>query len=807
MNSKIKKIDSIKGMAVFQDFNWDKSVRDKDNKVVEFSKINILYGRNYSGKTTLSRIFRALELGSSLDYKDASPEFQLSTDDGSTVTQNTLKEHEHLVRVFNRSFVKDNLRFIVDEEQGIKPFAVLGGDNVQLEGEIMKLEADLGDEDKKTGLVWELTCTIKKFVATGKVHSDKRKELDRKLYEKANNEHTGIKHNTMYGLVNYNVPRLKKDIAKVTEDSYTRLSDEQVQEYRDFLKDQPKVQINESTPFNLKYSTIFSKAKELIERKIQASEPIKELLSDVDLTAWVRTGRAYHEDKRKKCAFCGSDLPPDLWEKLDKHFNQESEELIFALDRVIMDVESEKERVSNLLEIKDLDFYTKFAKDLDTLAKQFSSHSTTCCESLESIKEQLEKRKSNIFTSLIFDGTTFVEDELNATRSRYEELRKESNKLTASLTTNQSAAREALRYHEIFTYITDTNYEAECKSIGELKEAVDEAEQIKKAAEDTVYGKRSKINMLRDQLKDESKGADQVNDYLNSFFGHQSLYLKAIEETSVNTPTGYRFEVTRNDKKALHLSEGECSLIAFCYFMAKLEDTETKGHQPIIWIDDPVSSLDGNHVFFVYSLIRAAIVKSKKFTQLFISTHNLEFLKYLRRISPDYKGKDPNKIKIREYFLIERSNNSSKLCLMPQYLKDHVTEFNYLFHQIYKCATIESISGGNHYDCYNFGNNARKFLEIYLYYKYPNRGKTYETLQLFFDKNTVSATLIDRVINDYSHGNFERGVAPIDGAEMKKAARDILLNIKQKDQDQYSGLLKSIGVKKDPLDDELVTTK
>ena len=32
-------------------------VRDDGNNVAEFKKINILYGRNYSGKTTLSRIY------------------------------------------------------------------------------------------------------------------------------------------------------------------------------------------------------------------------------------------------------------------------------------------------------------------------------------------------------------------------------------------------------------------------------------------------------------------------------------------------------------------------------------------------------------------------------------------------------------------------------------------------------------------------------------------------------------------------------------------------------------------------------
>ena len=52
-----KKILNINNMGVFNDFDWDNSVRDKGNNIVEFKKVNILYGRNYSGKTTLSRIF------------------------------------------------------------------------------------------------------------------------------------------------------------------------------------------------------------------------------------------------------------------------------------------------------------------------------------------------------------------------------------------------------------------------------------------------------------------------------------------------------------------------------------------------------------------------------------------------------------------------------------------------------------------------------------------------------------------------------------------------------------------------------
>jgi len=149
MSGEIKKIESIKNMAVFQDFRWASSVKDDGNNIAEFKKINILYGRNYSGKTTLSRIFRALETGSVSD-KYSSPEFQLAFDGGITATQNSLTNHGQVVRVFNEDFVRDNLRFIVDDEQTINSFAILGEDNTKLEEEIEKHEAELGNEEDKS---------------------------------------------------------------------------------------------------------------------------------------------------------------------------------------------------------------------------------------------------------------------------------------------------------------------------------------------------------------------------------------------------------------------------------------------------------------------------------------------------------------------------------------------------------------------------------------------------------------------------------------------------------------------------------
>nr|WP_281248199.1 AAA family ATPase [Desulfovibrio gilichinskyi] len=664
------------------------------------------------------------------------------------------------------------------------------------------MEVELGSEDKKSGLAGQFIVTKNTFECAKKAYDNKSKELKGKLRDKAVKDGTGIKHNKIYGSANYNTPKLETDIAAVNKDSYIPLSDDEANKYHDLLKEEPKDEIKESAAFKLKYSDIALKAKELVEKKIQASDQVQEWLEDIDLAKWIDSGRKYHEGERDQCAFCGSVHPAEHWEglwgKLDKHFNQESKELDNEIDEVLLAIENEKRRAPNLLKIRNTFFYTSFADGLNRLLEQFATCSATYCATFDSMKLQLEKRKKDIFTPLIFDNTISIEQDLNAIRDSYEEMRKESDLITSELGKKQSEARIALRLHDVFKFVTDIKYADECITLEELKKAKDKAETNKSIGQTEMNVKRGKINELKAQLKDESKGADRVNYYLNSFFGHQSLSLKAIEDTSEDASSGYRFEITRNNKKAFHLSEGECSLIAFCYFMAKLEDIETKGNHPIIWVDDPISSLDANHIFFVYILINSEIVKSKNYKQLFISTHSLDFLKYLKRISQDYQGKKPNRIKIREFFLIERWGNSSILSPMPGYLKRYVTEFNYLFHKIYNCAVVESVSDSNFQDFYNFGNNARKFLEIYLYYKYPNGVEGDDKLLKFFGDDRLPTLFMDRVNNEYSHlcGVFERGASPVDVPEMITVARQIITKI-QEDPDQYSALLQSIGVKDD----------
>ena len=154
---------------------------------------------------------------------------------------------------------------------------------------------------------------------------------------------------------------------------------------------------------------------------------------------------------------------------------------------------------------------------------------------------------------------------------------------------------------DIKDYCEAIGYQKMLNDISLLDGELKKAEKNSQTIQASIIAIENQIKEKRRQLNDEEAGARQVNQYLTNYFGHSFLTLQAdkIDDGDVRI----HFNIYRGNEPAYNLSEGECSLIAFCYFMAKLEDVETKGSKPIIWIDDPVSSLDSNHIFFVYSLI------------------------------------------------------------------------------------------------------------------------------------------------------------------------------------------------------------
>ena len=802
----IEQID-IPNFGSFMNFVWSTSIRDSGNNVAKFKKLNIIYGRNYSGKTTLSRIFRSLQTGDLPDTYE-NPTFSVSTDSG-TITQSQIPTDDYHIRVYNGDFIDDHLSFLRDREGKITPFAIIGSENKAIEKKIADKEKELGNVEEQTGLRYKHATKNAEFLAKQVAKNEVEKSFKAKLTHKATQLPAGIKHNPIYKDPNYNTPKIQTDIETIRKQSFKILDEKERKEKEALLNETELPDIEKKLVFNAPASNLPSTAKDLLSKKIMPTEPIQELLDDAVLQAWVKEGIPHHRNKRNKCGFCGQTLPTDLWKKLDEHFSKESAELEAALQNHIEFIEKERKSVDAIVTVESKDFYSTFQPSFEEAKKAIDDEVSKYGAVLDSLIKSLSARAADIFTPKSIPELTDNSTEIAAKIAVVNGIIDQNNTKTASLAEDQQKAREELRLSEIAQFIQDIDLSGEEKKVAALQKEADDLETEVQKLHTKIQAVEEEIENLRILIKDEKKGAEKVNEYLNHYFGHEGLRLEAVEDTETSS---FKFQILRGNKPAYNLSEGECNLVSFCYFVAKLEDTDSKGKKLIIYIDDPVSSLDSNHIFFLFSLIENLIARPEedangkkvldadgkpvyRYEQLFISTHNLELLKYLKKLSRPKKN--------YEYFLIVVKDKSSTLELMPSYLKNYITEFNYLFGEIYTCS--DPANAATEYHCfYNFGNNLRKFLEAFLFFKYPfsvNDQQDYNRrIEKFFKDDPSTEPLVQRLTNEFSHlgGIFDRSTQPIDHAEISKLAKFVLKKIKDNDCDQFECLLESID-KPDPF--------
>ena len=741
---------NINNFGSFSCFDWKKSLRDNGNNIQEFKRLNIIYGRNYSGKTTLSRIFRSLETKKIPDNY-ISPSFTIFGNEGE-VSQTVITNHGYDIRVYNRDFVKENLSFLVDQVNGeIKTFAIMGEKNKEIEETITAIESNLGSVESKSGLKFDLEIRRQEKDRTKEAHKKESDLLDAKLRNYANEK---IKKNRDYGDPLYNIDKIKSDIKDTKTPGFKSLpTDEQAAKIA-LLNQEALPDIMGPGSINLNLESIREVAEGLLKRTITPTQPIQDLINDSVLQLWVKNGISLHKDKRDKCAFCRQTLPHDIWNVLDAHFSKESSDLETAIDTCLGSIANEIKAIPGFMTISGDQFYLEEREGFEISRKALNNALEIYGQDLEALKTALEIRKSSLFQTVAVPELKHDAKEIEGHIATIRALIVKNNGRSINLEKDKDVARNLLRLSDVASFIATIGYDDEIKRIAQLKKDFETAEKLFSEEEKKVRAQEGKVEELRGTLKDEKKGAERVNILLNHFFGHDGIKLEA---QYIPDKTVFKFQIMRNGQSAYNLSEGECSLIAFCYFMAKLEEPESKGKEMIIYIDDPISSLDGNHIFFMFSLIESLIAKPIKnddssnkyrYKQLFISTHNLDFLKYLKKISLPNENNHGH-----QYFMIERNGSSSNIALMPLYLREYITEFNYLFHQIYMCRDQE-ISKTNHEPFYSFGNNLRKFLEAFLYYKYPcrdDKNDQLERLKKFFGDDQISISLINRLDNELSH--------------------------------------------------------
>lgn len=803
----------IENFGSYQNFN---GLAEKNY----FKKMNIIYGANYSGKTTLSRIFALLKNKNDPENY-LNPIFK-TVFENEIIDSSNYKENSKDLLVFNKDFINENLSFLVfnnHEIGSIKSFdaVIIGQDQILIDNKINELQFSIEILDKTEQGV---------NIAIDLINSDKikieRKKLglikvkENSLTEKARElEASGL--NTAR---TYRRPNLVNDIDRILLENpqliRTLTEDEILKKINDMkVSQKPKINIQNKVveienSINQHIEHCDKKLKEAVEKNI--TKEINEFFKE-----WALQGYHLHKKHNKEsCEFCGGELKKSVLDQYEIFSNQKEENL---KKEMIGLIESQK-KISKALSVliegfvePDAYFYDSFKSEYLVLLENIKSKAFDFSESLSLLELKLDEKLINLSLELIFDFSP-LKKSFRALIDAYIQVIDICNKndeFSKNISREQDKLKAEVLQERIVEYLIQFEWHKKNSIITELDESIrklipfeqENSERIL-AIQTHQFNIQEEIKKLNAQKSTTSAASELVNKFLNSFFGHESLSLIPIEEDGSQG----RFKIVRNGYEAYNLSEGECTLVAFCYFIALAYNLKNIGKltDVIIYIDDPISSLDSNNIFYIYSLIENIICKEKTYRQLFISTHNLEFFKYLRKLTipkkrthikscsdPSCTSTKKNDNEDLSFYLINKENNISKLDVLPNYLRKYNTEFNYLFSQIWNCAHAATELGPD--QIYNFSNNMRKFFEVYTYFKYPSDQDKSVFREKFFDSenNLNHFKLVDRIANEYSHAEeiFDRTMRPISSQEMISAAKFILDRLKANDVTQYDALVQS----------------
>jgi len=522
-------------------------------------------------------------------------------------------------------------------------------------------------------------------------------------------------------------------------------------------------------------SDIHKSTNHLLTTTIKA-RVIERLKNNPDLNEWVRKGKELHQGKTI-CEFCSNELPIDLLANLSNHFSKDYDNLIESIYSKI----KTNEQCKIILTLPDTaNFYIELQSDYVTIRDLLEKQSSELNQVIKGLNDKLDAKKTKAFEKLecvaVIDNTQTVKKHV----TEINELIEKHNKKTLDFDSEKTNAYKKLIANYANDFVISERYNYSKQTVVDIQEKI-----AQKNIEISVL--ETKIIGIEQQLSETVKGAEKINDYLKQYFGKQDI--------NVVVTSDKKFQLQRAAKAAKNLSEGEKTAIAFSYFITRLDDKNTTLSDTVVYIDDPISSLDSNHLFNTYSFIKdkfyfydSAYKKHKcKAAQFFISTHNFEFFNLIKDWYNKMKDGD------RSFYLIERATNNTIdqaiIKGLPVELLKFKSEYAYLFSIIYSFNTNPTI---NFNQLYNLPNIIRRFIETFTAFKYLSTRNIEENIDKLI-KDGVKCERVRKFIHYHSHSlNTTKLIQFTDISECTAVVNILLDSIKLVDKEHYNSLITEV---------------
>lgn len=742
------------------------------NKTDDFplfqNTINILYGRNGSGKTSISRAIREFSKNGDEDNEDRKYTVSFNADIDKS-----------LIHVFNEDFIKEKV--LVDSD-GVGTIVMLGK-QVEVDAAIAKLK-----------------------ISQSKLQGDYSKLLElREHLSNARNNASPLscKKNLKIGLngwasIDSHIKNTKTN-SKISDDVLARLFglEHTIAKGETLLKLQQKFK----NDFELYQST--NNAVKLFwpKESFGLTMSLQEILNllNIHIEKPTLTERdkiiiSIAEGKYSKyinevdtiladselhvCPLCQRELTDseksDLQSRVRKFFNKSAEEYrerLYSIMNSINDVEP------SLPSINNDTFVNQIGAIIETV-QVLNRH-------LANIRTQIGVKIANIYADTRFD---FDIAEFDKAISDYnkacDNLSKAIENYNNAIDEREALKDKLIEINNKIAFLTNKGlFEAYFKALAMQKDNESKIANVEKQIENY----RSAILSLEQEKKQVKIALNFINQALHFIF-YDKRRLVLVEGEGC-----YRLKSKGYEVKPKDVSLGERNIIGLCYFFASLfegKNEDTKYTDEILAvIDDPISSFDFENRIGVISFLKwqfAKMHRGNSHSKALVLTHDIQ-------VALDLLKTNEPIINIQQKLM----------CLSDHKLqfknRKDISEYKQLLHDIYEFAKLDVVPDNS----FTIGNKMRKVLEAYFSFNYAN-GYTNEgcldiVLKDSDKKEYFKNTVLRLLLNGESHSE-ERVKAMnynsefVSETEKQRVAKDVLCLLYTIDSNHLKFVLKQQDV-------------
>ena len=716
-------------------------VNETDDFPLFQNTINILYGRNGSGKSSISRAIR---------------EFSKNGDEDSENRKYTVSFNADIdkssIHVFNEDFVKEKV--LVDSD-GVGTI-VMFGKQVEVDGKIETLKKTQGKLQDEYSKLLELRDDLNNSRNNASPLSCRKTLKD------------GLNG---WASVDSHIKNTKTN-SKITADVLTRLFGLG----HTITKGEtlPKLQQIFKLDFELYQSTNNAVKlfwpKESFELPISSQEILNLLNIHIEkptLTERDKIIISIVEGKYSKyinevdtiladpelhvCPLCQRELSDseksDLQLRVRKFFNKSAEEYrerLYSIMNSINNVEPSLPSTNNDAFINQIGVIIETVQVLN--------------RHLANIRTQIGIKIANIYAD------THIDFDLAEFDKAISDYNKACDKLSVAIENYNNAIdeREALKDKLIeinnkIAFLTNKGlFEAYFKALAMQRDNESKISNVEKQIEHY----RSTILSLEQEKKQVKIALNFINQALRFIF-YDKNRLVLVEGEGC-----YRLKSKGYEVKPKDVSLGERNIIGLCYFFASLfegKNEDTKYTDEILAvIDDPISSFDFENRIGVISFLKWQLAKMHKgnsHSKALVLTHDIQ----VNELIIDKKQK-----------LIFLSDQK-----MQFENRSNVSEYKQLLHEIFEFAKDGNVSD----DSFTIGNQMRKVLEAYFSFNYANGYTDEECLDTVLKdsdkKEYFKNTVLRLLLNGESHSKervkaMKYNCELVSETEKQRVARDVL---------------------------------